>query len=100
MSGDEEYSEYVTINEAGGKLYEFKANGIYLLRNDIDASGIDTWISIGTNEHPFTGTFEGANHTITNITSPTVAGTEENYQGLFGKCENAEIRNIDVVANK
>ncbi len=55
-----------------------------VLTTDIDlAQAItnDAWTSIGNNDKPFKGTFDGQGHTIKNITY-TATGQ---YNGLFGK---------------
>lgn len=50
------------------------------LTADIDLSGID-WTPIGIDyNHPYTGTFDGGNHTITGLT----VTTSDQYAGLFG----------------
>lgn len=59
---------------AGGDDFQGK---IVVLTDDIDLSG-QTWTPI----NDFYGTFDGAGHTISNL---TVAGNE-NYAGLFGDC--------------
>ena len=81
----------VTINEAGGKIYKFSLDKVYLLRNDIDASIVGEWTAIGTQANPFNGILEGANHTITGI---NITGSNK---GLFENVgENAEIRNLKI----
>jgi hypothetical protein len=73
--------------------------------NDINLSGIvysraviapdtnnTTWYFIGT---PFTGTFNGNNHTIHNLTIDTTGTNNNYYIGLFGQLRsNAALRNI------
>lgn len=72
-----------------GDTYEGKT--IYLM-NDIDLSTvcsttIGTWAPIGNyganTSHVFKGTFDGDNHTISNL----YINTSQAYQGLFGKNE-------------
>ncbi len=83
----------VTINEAGGKIYTFSLDKVYVLRNDIDASIIDNWTAIGTQTDPFNGILEGANYEIREININS--SDEEN--GLFGFVgENGKIRNLGV----
>ncbi len=59
----------------------------FVLANDIDASGTATWHSgagfdpIGDDSNPFTGSFDGQNHTITGLTIDRAA---TDYVGLFG----------------
>ncbi|WP_411677985.1 GLUG motif-containing protein [Caproicibacter sp.] len=69
----------------------------YKLGNDIDLSSFAGWTPIGSNSKPFTGTFDGGGHTITNLT----IGTESNpntssYQGLFGYINAATIENVGI----
>ena len=56
-------------------------NGIYILTQNIDASGISSFIPIGNNETPFTGTLLGNNHVIAGL---TIDQPSEDYVGLFG----------------
>ncbi len=51
------------------------------LDNDIDLSGID-WTPIGTESRPYTGTFDGGNHTITGLKIDQ-SGTDN--VGLIGR---------------
>lgn len=67
----------------GGNTYEDKT---VELTADIDMSekysaGEENWISIGTSEHPFNGTFDGYGHTI----NVYITG---GGNGLFGYTEN------------
>ena len=69
-------------------------DGYYVLENDIDLSCFENWIPIGTKEAPFTGTFDGVNHKISNI---KITGIDKNeYAGLFGYIEGANISNIKI----
>lgn len=62
-------------------------SGSYYLANDIDLSESDclpddpdnNFISIGTQEQPFTGTFDGRNHMVKNLQ----ISTDSDYGGLF-----------------
>ena len=60
----------------------------YLLANDIDLSVYPNWSPIGTLKpntsqvsYPFSGVFDGQNHTISNLTCTSVTN---GYAGLFG----------------
>ena len=83
----------------------------YILANDITASGTSGWnggagfIPIGTPATPFTGVFNGANHTITGLTMVSAATDV----GLFGKVggtggtvkvmiENVTLANVNITA--
>lgn len=60
---------------------------VVLLRN-LNLSGSE-WTPIGTAEHPFSGTFDGNNKTISNLKI-----TAGNYAGLFGYVSTATIKNV------
>ena len=62
----------------------------YILMNDIDFTG-KTFTPIGSESNPFTGTFNGNNKTISNITFSD--NTMDNV-GLFGSAEGASFSNI------
>jgi hypothetical protein len=59
----------------------------YSLDNDVDCAGFDPdedgkgFIPVGNSSTPFTGSFNGNGHTISNL---TIARPDENYVGLFG----------------
>lgn len=71
-----------------------KLDGDYVLESDIDLSAFENWIPIGTKETPFTGTFDGVNHKISNIKITDIDKNE--YAGLFGYIEGANISNIKI----
>ena len=62
----------------------------YKLANDLDLTGIN-FPGIGTAAQPFTGRFDGQNHTISNI---TVSGTDN--VGFFGVIKGAKIQNLNL----
>ncbi len=81
-----------TINTAQG-LVEFQeaVNGgndftgkTVTLGTDIDLTGT-SWTSVGTESTPFSGTFDGAEHTISNLNN-----------GLFGYISGATIQNLNL----
>jgi hypothetical protein len=51
-----------------------------------------SWTPIGTKDHPFQGTFDGGGYTITGL----YAQNSEDYYGLFGVVEEANIYNVTV----
>ena len=67
---------------------ETYAGKIIKLTADIDLAGKE-WAPIGTAEHPFSGTFDGNNKTISNLKITT-----GNYAGLFGYVSTATIENV------
>ncbi|MDD3569461.1 MAG: GLUG motif-containing protein, partial [Bacteroidales bacterium] len=73
----------------------------YLQTADIDAAETaswnegEGWVPIGIDlNNDFTGTYNGGDFTISNLTINRPTG---NYQGLFGSAENATIKNIRLV---
>lgn len=67
------------------------------LTADIDLAGID-WEPIGqTGATQFKGTFDGQNHTISNLNVDALAQTGGNYSsGLFGWLNAAVVKNVKV----
>ena len=63
---------------AGGHNF---AGETVTLGNDITINSYDNWIPIGTEDKPFSGTFDGAGYTILNL---TIDNQTETYTGLFG----------------
>ena len=70
---------------------DFKGKTI-ILSNDIDLL-YRQWIPIGTREHPFRGTFDGNEKTLTNLTINEK--TDYEYKGLFGVNEGT-IKNLNI----
>ena len=63
----------------------------YVLKNDIDASGLSTYNTIGSGDKSFRGTFDGNGHTI--------VGLQANG-GLFGKLgSGAVVKNINIASS-
>lgn len=67
-------------------------SGNYALTNDIDCSATGSWnagagfMPIGNSSVPFTGTIDGRNHTIYNL---TISPLDRDYVGLFGYVSGA-----------
>ena len=74
-----------------------KISGV--LKADIDLSGIEEWIPIGNVDFPFSGSFDGQNKTISNL---TIQNATTDNQGLFGVIDgtsntySSEIKNLVV----
>ena len=79
----------------------------YFQINDIDLSGFENWIPIGTQKsmvwnedtfpqpQPFTGTYNGGNHQITGLKiSDEEINISNDCIGLFGGAKDAEFSNI------
>ena len=56
------------------------------LGNDITINSYDNWMPIGTEEKPFSGTFDGAGHMISNL---VIDNQTDTYTGLFGFVKGA-----------
>ena len=76
----------------------------YVLDNDIDLSSYSDWTPIGTWENPFTGSFDGQNHTISGLTIRSYTPGEGEFGnryytsiGLFGYTE-ASFSNLNLTA--
>lgn len=61
------------------------------LTDNIDMRSIANFAPIGTQEHPYTGTFNGNSH---NISGLSVSGSD--YVGLFGYVNGATIQSINL----
>ncbi len=84
------------------RLYELQQNPSYygyycIVTADIDLTAYSNWTPIGDFDTPFTGLFEGNNHTITKL---TINNPGINYQGLFanvsGTIKNVTLTGINV----
>ena len=84
--------------------YEYPMDGYYYMTCDIDMTAATSrngdyynegagWAPIGSPDTPFTGTFNGLNHTITGLN----INRNNNYVGLFAVISNATICNIRFV---
>lgn len=63
-----------------------------MLLNDIDMSEMTTWLPMGTESYPFTGTFDGQGHTISNIS----IRTSKSYSGFIGTASGATIKDFRI----
>lgn len=66
------------------------------LAADLTYTATDNFTPIGTAAHPFKGTFDGGNHTITGLSAVGTYYTNDagSYLGLFGYTSGAEIENL------
>jgi prepilin-type N-terminal cleavage/methylation domain-containing protein len=71
---------------------DYPLDGNYIVMKDLDLSGYVDWAPIGKNiASPFTGTFDGNNYIISNLT----INSDGDYKGLFGYIsETSEITNL------
>ena len=80
------FNSYANTGSGLAKYYKQVQN--------ITLNHISNWESIGTNNTPFTGSFDGNGFTITNITINRTAA----YQGLFGYIgTGGMLRNIGII---
>lgn len=77
---------------------------VYSLMCNVDLNHID-WIPVGNRTLPFSGSFLGNGHTVSNLTvtrgvtfeKPYVLARAQRYaMGMFGNCANAVIRDLRV----
>jgi hypothetical protein len=93
-----EESKTITIStaaELAALAQEVNAGNSYAgytitLANDLDLNGIN-WTPIGTGSAPFAGTFDGAGHTISNLSIKT----SDINAGFVGVANNANIKNVN-----
>ena len=119
--GFEEYEHGYVVTEEGGQTIatvstpsglaqlaedikdgKLESNTNIVLDGDIDLSSLSltraaasNWEPIGTEEEPFTGTFDGKGHTIKNLNIvETEAKEGKAFIGFFGYAKNATIKNV------
>lgn len=56
-----------------------------VLTDNLDLSILPCWTPIGTEDHPFCGTFDGQDHEIQNLTAAITTDDTDYLAGLFGK---------------
>ena len=66
-------------------------NEYYKLANDIDLSESEWTKTIGTDDVPFTGAFDGDGHKITGLTI-----NSGDYRGLFGNISGGTVKNLTI----
>ena len=76
--------------ENGATANDFAGETIYI-KDDISMDG-HIWVPIGTDLHPFKGTFEGNGHVITDMYGSLV----QSQMGMFGNTVGATIQNAVV----
>lgn len=67
----------------------FENKNVVLAKN-LDLGTVENWTPIGNTSYPFKGTFDGQKHIIYNLK----INTSYRYAGLFGKLENAVVKNL------
>lgn len=82
------FAQTTITDEAGLKAIANDLSGKYVLANDISLSG--EWTPLGTEDEPFTGTLDGAGHTIKGL---SITSGADNV-GFFGFTEGATVKNV------
>lgn len=110
--GDGEYDNPYTIsclrhleNIHKTKYYDeeegwYVGGDYFKMINNISLSGV-AWIPLGTGVQAFTGTFDGNNHTISNLSLTITNSTiNDHYYGLFTICKgyikNLKVTNVNL----
>lgn len=88
--GDES-GENTVFDETASKPGEWYASQEATTEGEYSGT-LNVWDSVGNSETFFNGKFDGTQYTIRGI----YINTDENYQGLFGRAEIAEISNIKI----
>lgn len=93
----DEFGVHTVTNLTMLDLVKLNLDGDYKLGADVDLSLIpetrssSEYVPIGSSTEPFTGTFDGAGYTISNLIIDSPA---DDYVGYLGYCENAVIKNL------
>ncbi len=100
-----EETEGVSVIKTAQELQDFVKNyqdtdaeSVVLLTADIDMSGYTLNGTIGTETNPFSGTFDGNGHTISNLTFSftDIDNDVPSYIGLFGVTSGASIFDLGI----
>lgn len=88
-------AESQTTISTAQELSDIRNNlsGNYILSDNIDLASFGSWLPIGTEEEPFTGTLDGNGYVISNITIDYSVPTNI---GFFGHVKNATIKNLGI----
>ena len=81
ISSEADLQQFASIVNTGGRL-----NGVYELTDDITLTQEHTPIGCD-GDHCFKGSFDGNDHTISNL---TINQPNKSYQGLFGYISNSD----------
>ncbi len=88
---------YMLINNATHlQQMNLNRNGNYALGTNIDLTGVG-FAPIGTNGAPFTGSLDGQNYTITNLTILSSGPPLPQYSGLLGYAVDANVSNLGFI---
>lgn len=71
---------------SGSDISPWMSDGAVHILSNIDMTSVTkSWVSIGTEENPFTGTFDGTYHAISGFVTPNP---------MFGVCKNATVKAV------
>ncbi len=87
-AGVQRFAEAVALGESTA---DWETEGVVMLKDDIDMSDVTIWDGIGTEEHPFTGSFNGDGHSILNL--------KKAKGGFFHVCKDASVSNLTIGAS-
>lgn len=90
-----ELQEKVNSGETWSSWQFAFAGSHYQLTGDIALTG--SWTPIGTEENPFSGTFDGDGYTVDGL---TIQGDGDGASGLFGVVEDGAVRNLGVTGGE
>lgn len=86
-------TQFIDISENCNDSVSLSCSQSYRLEADLDFSSVSSWKPIGSkNATTFSGVFDGADHTLSQINLSFTADTS----GIFGKVSNATIKNLNV----
>jgi len=81
--------DITTCQDLQAMRYELDA--AYNLANNIDCTGVE-FVPVGTNDHPFIGSLEGNDYTISGLSIEAPI----DYVGLFGAIDASHIQNFTI----
>ena len=82
-AGVQRFAEAVALGESTA---DWETDGVVMLKGDIDMSDVTLWEGVGTEEHPFSGKFNGDGHAIQNL--------KKAKGGFFHNCKDASVSNL------
>ena len=85
LNSPEGFKLFARTVAEGGSTATWEREGVVTVLNDINMAGVSGWTGIGDATHPFTGTFDGGNFSIKNLTATAP---------IFNKCKDATVKNL------
>ena len=93
----DDMAKFALAVNTGAPLKRFlNEEGTVVLLSDVDMSGVETYLPVGTSEFPFEGIFDGQGYAIRNIAFKTDV-TSQLAAGIFGSLKGT-VRNLTVGA--